>query len=97
MMTAVKKAILGVVERLGYTILKNSDLVQIQEREREFLAAAAQNALRVQELEREFLAAAAQHALRVQELERELLAVAAQNALCRSWSESSLPRELKSQ
>src|SRR5262249_1734013 len=81
MMTAVKKAIRGVVERLGYAILKKSDFVRIQESERELLAAATQNALRVQELERELLAAATQNALRVQELERELLAAATQNAL----------------
>jgi hypothetical protein len=81
MMTAVKKAIRGVAERLGYAILKKSDFVRIQESERELLAAATQNALRVQELERELLAAAAQNALRVQELEREFLAAAAQNAL----------------
>src|SRR5262249_52510848 len=81
MMTAVKKAIRGVVERLGYAILKKSDFVRIQESERELLAAATQNALRVQELERELLVAATQNALRVQELERELLAAATQNAL----------------
>ena len=80
-MTAVKKAIRGVVERLGYAILKKSDFVRIQESERELLAAATQNALRVQELEQELRAAAAQNALRVQELERELRAAATQNAL----------------
>ena len=43
MITAAKKAILGFVDRLGYTILKKSDRVQygpqIEERERELLAA----------------------------------------------------------
>src|SRR5262249_39241726 len=61
--------------------VKKSDLVRIQELERELRAAATQNALRVQELERELRAAATQNALRVQELERELRAAATQNAL----------------
>jgi hypothetical protein len=49
MITAAKKAILGFVDRLGYTILKKSDRVQygsqIEELERELLAARTEIAV----------------------------------------------------